>query len=86
MVGFRFAVSATVRATASVAAMFMYGNCFAVGVRMTEKDRFSPRGDTQGRLKRPLPAVCSSAMTTVPSGVPSAASRRASSIVEPIRS
>ncbi len=41
-------------------------------------------GDIQSRPLRPLPAVCCSATTSVPSGHPLSASSLASALVEPV--
>src|SRR5690606_18977763 len=52
------------------------------GRTMREHQMPWPAGDDHARPRRPRPAVCASATTTVPSGAPARASSRARSLVD----
>ena len=70
------------RASASGAIMDSCEATSGDGLSNSERYRLTPGGDTQVRWNRPRPADCSSATMSVPSSAPSAAARRASSMVE----
>ena len=54
------------------------------GEAIAEYSSALPAGAAQARPRRPRPAVCSSAVTTVPPGAPASASSRARSLVESV--